>query len=213
MSTSLRSTPSQLSRRGRLPADLAVERRNDILDAALAELIERGYESATMAGIAQRAGASKETLYAWFTNREGLFQELIERDVAQAVQQIEAALESKGDSRVVLQAVVLCLLEQASDPSSLAIARAAMQSPFLSDQLLTWYRTRVGAAVERHLATLKKERVITALTPKDAFELLYGIAFRDLGYRWLLGEAPLSRRQLQTRARKAVEQFMVLATA
>lgn len=166
-----------------------------------------------MAGIAQRAGASKETLYSWFTNREGLFHELIERDSAQAAEQTESVLSSDGDPRTVLQAVVLCLLEQASDPSSLAIARAAMQSPFLSEQLLLCHRTRIGAAVERYLATLKKDRVITALTPKDAFDILYGLAFRDLGYRWLLGDTPLSRRQLQTRARKSVEHFMVLASA
>jgi AcrR family transcriptional regulator len=37
-----------------------------VLEAALELLVERGYRRTTMAAIAERATASKETLYAWF---------------------------------------------------------------------------------------------------------------------------------------------------
>src|SRR5271169_1009236 len=49
------------------------ERRREILDAAFLEFSKKGYAGASMEAIARRARASKETLYAWFDNKETLF--------------------------------------------------------------------------------------------------------------------------------------------
>lgn len=49
------------------------QRRREILDAAFREFTENGYAGTSMAAIAKRAKASKETLYAWFTNKAQLF--------------------------------------------------------------------------------------------------------------------------------------------
>ena len=48
------------------------ERRREILDAAFEEFSTKGYAGASMGAIARRARASKETLYAWFDNKETL---------------------------------------------------------------------------------------------------------------------------------------------
>src|ERR1700739_458867 len=52
-------------------------RRREILDAAFLEFSTRGYAGASMEAIARRARASKETLYAWFENKETLFNTLL----------------------------------------------------------------------------------------------------------------------------------------
>ena len=52
-------------------------RRGEILDAAFEEFSAHGYAGASMAAIARRARASKETLYAWFENKETLFNTLL----------------------------------------------------------------------------------------------------------------------------------------
>ncbi len=51
-------------------------RRQEILDAAFEEFSAKGYSGASMEAIARRAGASKETLYAWFKNKETLLNTL-----------------------------------------------------------------------------------------------------------------------------------------
>jgi AcrR family transcriptional regulator len=48
-------------------------RRDEILAAAFREFSEKGYAGTSMEAIARRASASKETLYAWFRNKETLF--------------------------------------------------------------------------------------------------------------------------------------------
>jgi AcrR family transcriptional regulator len=51
-------------------------RRKEILDAAFLEFTTKGYAGASMEAIARRAHASKETLYAWFENKETLLNTL-----------------------------------------------------------------------------------------------------------------------------------------
>ena len=47
------------------------ERQQAVLDAVLALMVERG-DQLTMTAVARRASCSKETLYKWFGDRDGL---------------------------------------------------------------------------------------------------------------------------------------------
>ena len=53
------------------------ERREEIIGAAFALLVEKGYHRTSTLAIAQRAHTSKETIYNWFGSKEGLFRELV----------------------------------------------------------------------------------------------------------------------------------------
>lgn len=48
------------------------ERQNDVLESALRLLVEGGDKALTTAGIARAANCSKESLYKWFGDRDGL---------------------------------------------------------------------------------------------------------------------------------------------
>jgi AcrR family transcriptional regulator len=53
------------------------ERRQALLDAAREVFLERGYASATIDAVVERAGGSKATVYELFENKEGLFAALV----------------------------------------------------------------------------------------------------------------------------------------
>jgi AcrR family transcriptional regulator len=55
------------------------ERREAILDAAIAVFKEMSFDKASMDIIATRLGSSKATIYRYFENKEELFNELIQR--------------------------------------------------------------------------------------------------------------------------------------
>jgi AcrR family transcriptional regulator len=59
----------------------AEETRGRVLDAAAALFAERGFEGASIAAIAEKAGVSEETVYARFRNKRALLGELVERAV------------------------------------------------------------------------------------------------------------------------------------
>ncbi len=60
----------------------AALRPEEILEAALAEFTENGFEAARMEDIARRAGISKAGVYLYFPSKDALLEALIEAKVA-----------------------------------------------------------------------------------------------------------------------------------
>ncbi len=86
-------------------AHLGPERRRPlVLDAAMSTLLERGYEGASMAAIAEAAGVSKPVVYDCYSGKEELMKALFQREEARVLAEIRTsvpALES-GDPEVAL---------------------------------------------------------------------------------------------------------------
>ncbi|MCB9011686.1 MAG: TetR/AcrR family transcriptional regulator [Actinobacteria bacterium] len=200
-------------RRGRPPAGARDAREAAILDAALQELIEYGYEGVTMLGVARRASASKQTLYAWFGDRDGLFAALIARNADASATQVSSALESAADPGEVLRHYARGLLTLLTGPASVALNRAAMTSAPLAARLLHEGRHRIGPLVERYLADLADAGVLDVDDPEAAFELLYGLVVQDTQIRVLLGEDPPDAADVAARADRAVARFLRLTAA
>jgi AcrR family transcriptional regulator len=201
-------------RRGRPPAGSSAVHREVILDAVFELLAERGYQGTTMAAVAARAGSSKETLYAWFGSKQGLFTALIRRQAEAANQAVATALDGDGgdDPAATLTAFATNLLLLLLGERSVALNRAALAEPDgeLAAVLLAQGRHRTGPIVEAYLARLAAEGHLGIDDPADAFRLLYGLVIQDLQIRVLLGEPPPSRDSLAEQARVAVERFLAL---
>lgn len=211
MSKSTAATHKGTARRGRPRADELEERRQRVIDAAYAELVERGYQNATMSGVAARAGASKETLYSWFGNKEGLFTTLIVENADASAERVHAALDAEADPYDTLVGYAFGLLSLLTSDRSIALNQASMTSPELAATLLESGRHRVGPLVESYLATLAEAGYLKIDDPAEAFTLLYGLVVRDTQIRALLGEKPPSSSERTKRARAAVDQFLVLS--
>ena len=81
------------------------ERRREILDAAFEEFTSKGYAGASMAAIAARARASKETLYAWFEDKASLFNTVFEARLEGMVGRVSAVAEETPAPEKVLPVV------------------------------------------------------------------------------------------------------------
>ena len=209
---------AQSARRGRLPTAEREARRDEILDAAEAELVDNGYDGTTMLAVARRAGASKETLYRWFGDREGLWAAVVARNAAEsaaAVEHLVAPTVDGGrgdldDHRTVLTTFATALLSLLTGPRSVALNRAAMTSPELAEVLLAGGRHTVGPLVEELLAALDERGDIAVPDPATAFQVLYGLVVRDRQIRVLLGEDPPPPATIRREAGAAVDQFLTL---
>jgi AcrR family transcriptional regulator len=112
----------------------SIERREEILNVALSVLAERGYRGASMREIAERAQASKETLYAWFGDKRGLFEELVRWQA----ERIDAVL-------------VPSLERDADDPSEVLRAFAVeLQRLLLGDRAVVINRAAISEAPSEH---------------------------------------------------------------
>jgi AcrR family transcriptional regulator len=82
----------------------ATERKDDLLDAALIEFAERGYEGTSTEDIARRAGISQPYLFRLFGTKKELFKASVARCFRETLEMFQRAAEGhRGES--ALQAI------------------------------------------------------------------------------------------------------------
>jgi AcrR family transcriptional regulator len=73
-------------------AHLGPERRRpQVLDAALELFLERGYDGASMAAVAEAAGVTKPVVYACFSSKDELYRALLRREEERILEEIQSA--------------------------------------------------------------------------------------------------------------------------
>jgi len=84
----------------------AAARRDAILTAALDEFSAKGFASARLDDVAQRAGVAKGTIYLHFRDKEALFQELIRSTLVPLVGRLETIGEIDLPTRTLVERIV-----------------------------------------------------------------------------------------------------------
>lgn len=83
-------------------------RPGELIAAALALFVERGFTATKLDDVAARAGVSKGTLYLYFTSKEELFKAVIQQGILPVVAQGEKMLEEHtGDSATLLRNLII----------------------------------------------------------------------------------------------------------
>jgi AcrR family transcriptional regulator len=90
------ATPTTRPRGTRLPR---LARRRQLLDAATAVFVARGYHAAAMDEIAERAGVSKPVLYQHFPGKQELYLALLDESVDRLVEAVTDAIRATSDNR------------------------------------------------------------------------------------------------------------------
>ena len=121
------------------------------LDAAARLFEERGYEGTSIAGIAEQAGVSPETIYGHFGSKRVLLGELVRRAVRgpdpapvpqQKVPRTLAAVTDQHEQLRLFAADVVPRLERAA-PLVAVVAGASLSHPELAQLLTTLHSDRL----------------------------------------------------------------------
>lgn len=193
-------------------------RRHEIMNVAIEVLAQRGYRDASMLEVARRTSASKETLYAWFGDKRGLFEAVIRRN-AEAVQAVLARhFESDASTEVVLVEFGRALLGLLLGDSAVAINRAAISEarsdPRLAQILASAGREATLPSFIRFLELHRGRGALRIEAPSEAAEDYLGLLLGDTQTRRLLGllAAP-KKAQIEARALRATKNFLRLYAA
>jgi AcrR family transcriptional regulator len=89
----------------------AAARRDDVLEAALIEFADHGFEGASTEDIARRAGISQPYLFRLFGTKKELFKASTARCLREALEQFQRAAEGKRGAEA-LEAIGLAYKEQ-----------------------------------------------------------------------------------------------------
>ena len=126
------------------------DRREQILATAFDVFVENGFAGTTMLDIARRAGASKETLYAWFDSKEKLYETLLSSRIKAVGANLVAEAGPQFDPERVLYVIARDLLRFANEPGVMALITDAPRSPELRRYLAANIdRKRLAAEFER----------------------------------------------------------------
>lgn len=130
-------TPKKFRRR-------AEARPDEVLDAALAVFVEKGYAAAKVDEVARRAGVSKGTVYLYFPSKEALIEGIVRRAVAPIAQRALPDLEAfDGDPRLPITMLMMLLVEQLGRPETIAVPMLVLREVTGFPAIAKFYRAEV----------------------------------------------------------------------
>ncbi|MBN8960369.1 MAG: TetR/AcrR family transcriptional regulator [Rhizobiales bacterium] len=189
-------------------------RDEEILRAALEVFSEKGFHGATMLEVANRARASKSTLYMRFENKEVLFTALIAWGTRQGTEALEAIVRDDTlDPLTALHRYAACLLRLMMQPDKLALFRIALgegdRLPELG-KIFSRFTRDHGVKLGHVLATrLVREGLIEIDNPDDYGHSFMGLLQGELYLATLLGTIPRpSDKAIEHHARRAMARLI-----
>ena len=120
-------------------------RRQEILKAATALFVKKGFDGTSFNEIAVRARASKETLYAWFGSKTGILNAIL-RERGDALQLTIEAEASGGLPEQVLYVLAREVLRTLANTPVIALFNAAMASARKHPELRELVAERISSA-------------------------------------------------------------------
>jgi AcrR family transcriptional regulator len=195
------------------------KRQTAVLEAALKLLVEGGDKGFTTARLARAANCSKESLYKWFGDRNGLLAAMITYQASKV--RVAGSLGARPDMaefRRQLTGFAADLLTVLSGPTSLALNRlsigeAGHEDAQLGRLLIERGRRAIEQRAIRMIEAGRTAGLIDFGNRDEAFNALYGLIVGDMHVRMLLGDAvPLisGAGGIATQAARAVDQFLRL---
>jgi AcrR family transcriptional regulator len=122
----------------------AEHRPDELLDAALALFVDKGYAHTSVAEIARRAGVSKGAVYLYFPSKQAILEGLVRRAVTPVAAQALAAAElATGDMRQTLRAILSVVAGALSDPKVFAVPKIVIREAAVAPEIAEMYRRAV----------------------------------------------------------------------
>lgn len=183
------------------------QRQMQIETAAYEVLESKGYGGTSMLGIAKQAGASNETLYNWYGDKQGLFQALVTRNAEEVKGHLEEGLQAETDVFSILGTLGPKLLVLLTGDRAVALNRAAAADSRgeLGATLSKAGREAVFPLLEQVLLHAKHEGLLSFEHSGAAVELYLDLLIGDLQIRRVIGRMPSpSKAFCEERSERAV---------
>lgn len=192
------------------------ERQQAVLDAVLSLMVEQGGDF-SISDVARRASCSKETLYKWFGDRDGILNATVQWQASKVrsgnwdVQRLDASA-----LRQSLEDFAATWLTVISSPTSIALNRvaagqAASHKSNLGEIVLANGRFAIGERLKPLLEAGRRAGLLDFDDTETAFRTFFGLVGRDVQIRALLGDSlKLSPAEIAADAARATDQFFTL---
>ncbi|MER9865949.1 TetR/AcrR family transcriptional regulator [Mesorhizobium sp. M0136] len=200
-------------------SETLTERQKAVLDAALRLLVEEG-DQLTMTAVARRASCSKETLYKWFGDRDGLLTATVQWQASKVrVVPVDRKGLDLASLTGSLERFASDWLKVISSDTSIALNRVAVgQASSGKEDLGAIVLENGRFALARRLKPVleagKEAGFLEFSDAETAFRTFFGLVARDVQIRLLLGDRlELTDAAIGGDAVRATQQFLALYRA
>lgn len=197
------------------PDDIT-DRQSEVLSAVLQLMVEEG-DGFSMAKVCRRASCSKETLYNWFGDRDGLLTATVQWQASRVVMpEFNQAALSKDTFRDGLAEFAKNWLSVVTGDISIALNRAAISHAGSGKTNLGKIVLQNGpAAMSKRLEPIfkmgKDAKLMFYRGHDDAFKVFFGLVIGDIQTKVLLGDLKRpSTKEISKLAVIAADQFLLL---
>lgn len=179
-------------------------RRRAFLDAAIAVFLEEGYGNATVDAVIRRSGGSRQTLYALFGSKEGLFSAIIEELCERVLEPLSAADILSARPEVALTAFGRRFLSVLMSPVGIGLFRLVLAEGARAPEIAAlFYRLGPQRAIDTLAGYLKRQTragTLAVADAEDAAARFLGMLQSDLHLKALLGIGEVPSETAMTRA-------------
>jgi len=150
-------------------------RPQELLAAALALFVERGYAATRLDDVAARAGVSKGTLYLYFSSKEELFRAVVRDNLVPVLDEAEQAIDGyAGHSADLLRDFIMGWWKRIGDTPLSGLAKLIMAESgnfpevarFYHDEIISRSDALIIGMLERGMARGEFRRVDAAQAHK-----------------------------------------------
>jgi len=200
---------------------IAVETRSarkdrEIIEAATAAFIAKGYDGTSMEEIATRAGASKQTVYKHFKDKETLFSEVVESTASQTNDVVESVTMLLSEAKFLeggLQQLARRLTTTLMNDELLRLRRLIIANADRMPQLgRSWYDKgfeRMLVSVGGCFQKLTSRGLLQTPDPRLAASHFFGmLLWIPMNEAMFTGSNPRSKADLERHADASVEAFL-----
>jgi TetR/AcrR family transcriptional regulator, mexJK operon transcriptional repressor len=175
-------TPSRIGRpgAGRPTRDEAARRQDYLLECALEEFLDKGYEGATIESIAGTAGMAKRTIYAKFDDKAALFRAAVGRAIDDLNIDVATLRELKTDDLTeTLTALARVRVAAVTSPEGVRLQRILNAESYRFPDVMGLAWERGTGPIVRLVVEVLAEHAATGAIEDENPEIL-GTSFMSL---------------------------------
>ncbi|OFW98037.1 MAG: hypothetical protein A3D94_03815 [Alphaproteobacteria bacterium RIFCSPHIGHO2_12_FULL_66_14] len=179
------------------------ERPQEILDAALALFVEKGFAATRLDDVARRAGLSKAAIYLYFDDKTALFEGVIQQAVGRNLGMVEAMLAAhRGPVAPLIPRILEFMASRIEDTPMASVAKVVISESRAFPEIGRFYLKEVigrglplmEGLIARGIAQGEFRKVDPAMTVRSMVGAML------LGGLWRTVFEPIGAEKLDVRA-------------
>ncbi len=194
------------------PKRLTDRKRQAIIQAAINEFRENGFEITSMDKIAATAGVSKRTVYNHFPSKEELFAEILNQLWTRVTAEQETAYRPDLPLREQLRGLLMAKLQMLGDDNFLDLARVAIAATIHSPERAQDMVARMGEREEGLTVWIRAAQTdgrLKAVAPEFAAQQIHGLLKSFAFWPQIsMGQPSLSAEEQHQVAESALDMFL-----